>query len=252
MKTLTTLVIAIAVCIAVSAAAAAQTPSSAADVLGKWELVFNTQQGAVPSTLILKKDGDKIVGTIASQMGEANVEAEAKSKDVTVWFNFQGQQGLMAITMNGTLNGDSIKGTFSIGGSQGGDWEGTRAKDAGAATATTAKEPSKDAPKDAKVDVTGTWAMTLQLDTITATPSVTFKQDGEKLTGDYVSQAYGKFPLTGSVKGSDVTWSVTLNIDGNSITGTYTGSVQADGSMKGSVNIGDQLSGTFTARRKSS
>src|SRR5262245_10544680 len=102
MKTLTTFVI--AACFALPAGAAAQTPSPAADILGKWELVFNTQQGAIPSTLTLKKDGDKIVGTIASHMGEANVEAEAKTKDVTVWFNFQGQQGLMAITMNGTLN----------------------------------------------------------------------------------------------------------------------------------------------------
>jgi hypothetical protein len=246
MKTLTTLII--AACFALPAAAASQTAAPAADVLGKWDVVFNTQQGAIPSTLTLKKDGDKIVGTIASQMGETNVEAEVKSKDLSVWFNFQGQQGMMAITMNGTVTGDAVKGTFSVGGTQTGDFEGTRAKDSAAAT--TATDAPKDPPKDAKVDLTGAWAVTLQLDTITATPSVTLKQDGEKLTGDYVSQQYGKFPLTGSVKGSDVTWSVTLNIEGNAITGTYTGAVQADGSIKGSVNIGDQMSGTFTATRK--
>ena len=250
MKTLTTLVI--SACFALPAAAAAQTAASAAEVLGKWDVVFNTQQGAIPSTLTLKKDGDKIVGTIASQMGETTVEAEVKSKDLSVWFNFQGQQGMMAITMNGTVNGDAVKGTFSVGGTQSGDWEGTRAKDPAAATTAkdAPKDTAKDSPKDAKVDLTGEWAVTLQLDSITATPSVTLKQDGEKLTGDYVSQQYGKFPLTGSVKGSDVVWSVTLNIEGNAVTGTYTGTVQPDGSIKGSVNIAEQMSGTFTATRK--
>ena len=35
---------------------------------------------AIPSQLKLKKDGDKIVGTISSQMGESPVEAEVKGR----------------------------------------------------------------------------------------------------------------------------------------------------------------------------
>ena len=32
--------------------------------------------------------------------------------------------------------------------------------------------------------------------------SMTLKQDGDKLSGEYVSQQYGKFPLTGTVTGT--------------------------------------------------
>jgi len=53
----------------------------------------------------------------------------------------------------------------------------------------------------AKVDVTGTWAFEVQTEAGTGTPQVTFKQDGEKLTGVYSSQLLGELELTGSVKG---------------------------------------------------
>ena len=92
--------------------------------------------------------------------------------------------------------------------------------------------------------------MSVQLDTITATPSVNLRQDGEKLTGDYTSQQYGKYPLTGTVKGSDVTFSVTMTIEGNSITATYTGKVRPDGSIGGSADVGGVMSGTFSATRR--
>ena len=37
----------------------------------------------------------------------------------------------------------------------------------------------------AKVDLTGTWTFTIMSDAGVGTPTVTFKQDGEKLTGHY-------------------------------------------------------------------
>jgi hypothetical protein len=92
--------------------------------------------------------------------------------------------------------------------------------------------------------------MTLALDQVNATPSMTLKQDGEKLTGEYTSQQYGKFPLTGTVKGSDVNFSVTMTIEGNGITAAYAGKVQPDGSITGSVDIGGMMSGSFTATKK--
>src|SRR5262249_1334603 len=143
--------------------------------------------------------------------------------------------------------GDSAKGTMTAGGSPAGDWTATRGKDA--KEPKESKDPSSPSTPSAS-SVTGAWSMTLQLDQVNATPSVTFKQDGEKLTGDYVSQQYGKFPLTGTVKGNDVNFSVTLNIEGNSIVGTYAGKIQTDGTISGAVDIGGMMSGTFTAGRE--
>jgi hypothetical protein len=245
MKILTAFVLAAS--LAVPAAAAAQS-SSPADPAGTWNASFSTQNGVVPATLKLQKSGDKMTGTIASDQGQTEVEAQVKDKTLTVWFNFPANGNVIPIEMTGTLDGDSVKGSFTAGGSPAGDWTATRAKDTKDAKDT--KEPAKPAPSG-NANLAGDWNVTLQLDAITATPSLTLKQDGDKLTGEYVSQMYGKAPVAGSVKGSEVTFTVSLSVEGNAVTAVYTGAVQADGSLKGSVDIGGgQMAGTFTAVKK--
>jgi hypothetical protein len=235
--------------------AAAQSTStttlgSAADVTGTWDASVTTAQGqTIPSQVKLKKEGDKIVGTLSSQMGEAPVTAEVKGKDLTIWFNFQGQNGPMAIELAGTVNGDAIKGTMAVGGQPTGEWTATRAKDA--KDAKDGKEPAKEQPAAAgKSDLSGTYNVTVELPNMTANPTVVLKQDGDKLSGDYVSAQYGKFPVTGTIKGSDLSFSFPMNVEGNALNVTYAGTVDKDGTLKGSVTYGDMMSGTFSAVRK--
>ena len=85
---------------------------------------------------------------------------------------------------------------------------------------------------------------------MTATPALSLKQDGEKLTGEYVSAQYGKSPLKGTVKGAEVTFTFTMSVEGNGIDVTYTGTVDKDGAIAGSVNYGDAMTGRFTATKK--
>jgi hypothetical protein len=238
---------AIAACLAVPAAAAAQTPAPSADAVGTWSASFNTdQQGVIPATIKLQKTGDKITGTIGTQDGESPLEAEVKGKALTVWFNYNANGQPIPIEMVGTIDGDSAKGTMTAGGSPAGTWTAKRE----------AKEPAKDA-KDAKgpaksgnADLSGAWNVSLQLDTITATPSMTLKQAGGKLTGEYVSQQYGKFPLTGDVTGTAVTFNVSMNIEGNALTAAYSGVIQPDGTLKGTVDIGGAMQGSFSATKQ--
>jgi hypothetical protein len=245
MKAITSLVF--AACLALSTAAFAQAPASATDPVGTWNASFNTQQGVIPATLKLQKSGDKLTGTIGSQEGESPVEAEIKGKTLTVWFNYSANGQPIPVEMTGTVDGDSAKGTMTASGSPAGDWTATRAKDTKDAKDT--KEP-KDTKASGSSDVSGTWNATLQLDTITATPAFTLKQDGTKLTGEYVSQQYGKFPLTGEVTGTAVTFTVSMNIEGNALNAVYTGVLQADGSLKGTVDIGGAMGGSFSATKK--
>jgi hypothetical protein len=253
MKTLSTL--ALLACLAAPAAAqttttttSTTTTAAAVDVLGTWDATVTTAQGqAIPSQIKLKKDGAKLVGTIGSQMGEVPIEAEVKDKTLTIWFNFQGQGGQpTAIELSGTVDGDTVKGTMAVGGQQGGAFVATRAKDA---TATAAPAPAAQ-PAAAKIDLTGNWSITIELPNMTATPTMVLKQEGEKLTGEYVSAQYGKFPVAGTVKGSDVAFSFAMAVEGNSMTVTYAATVDKDGGLKGSVNYGDMMSGTFSASRK--
>lgn len=248
MKTIASLVL--AACFAVPAAAAAQA-TSAPDALGTWNVTYNTQNGAQSATLKLEKSGDKITGTIASDMGQTPVEAQVKDKTLSVWFTFAANGNNIPIEMTGALDGDSVKGSLVAAGNPVGDWSATRAKETKVTKETKdTKEPTKEAPSG-NAHLAGDWNVTLQLDTITATPSLTLKQDGDKLTGEYTSQQYGKFPVTGTVKGTEMTFSIAMSIEGNAINAVYTGVVQADGSLKGSVDLaGGAMAGSFTAVKK--
>jgi len=98
------------------------------------------------------------------------------------------------------------------------------------------------------VNVTGDWAFTVNTDQGAGTPTLTFKQDGEKLTGKYNGQL-GAADLTGTVKGSAIHFTFTLDIQGQQAPVTYDGTVEKD-TMKGTMNIGGMVNGTFTGTKK--
>ena len=223
---------------------ALQSPAAApANGLGTWDLTFQTDQGPIQAQLVLAKDGDTITGSITSQQaGTIPVEAQVDGKTLKVWFNYPGQDGAMPVQMTGAIDGDNVKGSFTLSGDPGGTFAGAREKDA-------AQPPAGPAtPQSASL--TGAWTVSLQLDSMSATPTLALKQDGEKLSGDYTSEQYGKFPVTGTVRGSDVTITFSMNIQGTSVDVTYKGTIQTDGSLKGTAAYGDMMSGTFTATKK--
>jgi hypothetical protein len=230
-----------------SSGQAASTSSGQADALGLWNATFTTQNGQIPATIKLEKTGEKITGTIASQMGESALTAEVTGKAVAIWFTMQGQNGAIPIELSGTVDGDTFKGTASAGGSQAGDFIATRDKTAKPAAPATAKPDTPAAPT---ASLTGNWNLSIELPNMTATPSMVLKQDGEKLSGEYVSQQYGKYAITGTIKGADVSFWFGMNVEGTALNVTYTGKVDKDGAIAGTVNYGDMMNGTFTATKQ--
>jgi len=97
-------------------------------------------------------------------------------------------------------------------------------------------------------NVTGVWAFTVTTDQGGGTPTITFKQDGEKLTGKYEGQL-GNADLTGTVKGSAITFAFTVDVQGQQAPVTYKGTVEKN-TMKGPLDIGGMVNGTFTATKK--
>jgi hypothetical protein len=221
--------------ILIAGAASAQTP----DAAGTWEVSLNTPNGPVAALLTLKKDGEKLTGSIAGPQGEVAVQGTQKDKAVSVNFSVQTPNGPFAVVMNGNQDGDAIAGTTDFG-----EWSGKRRTGAAAAGATNGA-----AQTDKPADVTGVWAFQLDLGGTTATPTVTFKQDGEKLSGTYSSQVLGEQPLTGTVKGNAINFGFTASFDGNSVKVTYDGTIEKD-TMKGTVTFGDMGGGTFTGKKK--
>jgi hypothetical protein len=95
--------------------------------------------------------------------------------------------------------------------------------------------------------VAGKWNGSLKLESIHSTPSLTFVQDGEKLTGTYQGY-YGASPIEGTVKEKDINFTVTYNIEGSKIQAVFTGTVDGD-SMGGRVEFEGAGSGTWSATR---
>jgi hypothetical protein len=97
-------------------------------------------------------------------------------------------------------------------------------------------------------NVTGEWAFEVQTDQGGGTPTITFKQDGEKLTGKYVGQL-GNADLTGTVKGTAIHFTFTIDVQGQQAPVTYDGTVEKN-TMTGKLDIGGMVNGTFTAKKK--
>lgn len=99
-----------------------------------------------------------------------------------------------------------------------------------------------------EANITGEWAFTVQTDQGGGTPTITFKQDGEKLTGKYNGQL-GAADLTGTVKGNAVNFTFTIDVQGQMAPVSYAGTVEKT-TMKGTLDIGGMVNGTFTATKK--
>ncbi|MCA1563308.1 MAG: hypothetical protein LC753_09425 [Acidobacteria bacterium] len=229
--------------IAVISAAALAPPALAqtADATGKWSMTLNTPRGPNTVPLVLKKEGETLTGTLTGPQGEElPIAGTQKDTAVSLSFTVQTSDGTIPVMMTGTQDGDAMKGTVDFGGRGTGDWSATRE--------VAAAPPPADSATGTAVNVSGAWALEVNTGAGSGTPTATFTQEGDKLTGQYVGQ-FGEAPLTGTIKGNAITFSVTLTVQGNSATVIYTGTVDAD-TMKGTVQFGDLGEGTFTGKRK--
>jgi len=102
----------------------------------------------------------------------------------------------------------------------------------------------------ASADVAGDWALSVDTEQGTTTPSVTLEQNGSELTGHYSSETLGEADVKGNVNGNEVTFSLSANVQGYPIDVTYTGTVQDDGTLSGQISLGGLGGGTFTGKKR--
>jgi hypothetical protein len=97
-------------------------------------------------------------------------------------------------------------------------------------------------------NVTGEWTFNVTTDQGGGTPTLVFKQEGEKLTGKYTG-TLGAADLTGTVKGNAIHFTFTVDVQGQQAPVTYDGTVEKN-TMKGTLNIAGAINGTFTGTKK--
>jgi hypothetical protein len=74
----------------------------------KWDVTFKTPQGDLPAVVTVRAEGNKVQGTISSQMGEAPFTGTLDGKALKVTFDFATPNGTVPITMTGDVEGDTI------------------------------------------------------------------------------------------------------------------------------------------------
>jgi len=100
----------------------------------------------------------------------------------------------------------------------------------------------------AQAGVSGDWDVTLQTPMGDNTFQVSFKQDGEKLTG-VLKSPMGELPFDGgTMAGSDLKFAFTINAQGASIVITMTGKLDGD-RIAGKADFGGFGEGDWTAKR---
>lgn len=213
----------------------AATAAQATDAAGQWDLSVPTNQGPITVVMVLKKDGEKLTGTLKAMQGEGTGEGTQKGPAIAMTFNATTSQGASVIVLKGTQDGDSMKGTIERDGRAPVEW-------------TAKRSAAKPANSPGAIDVTGTWAFEVQTDAGTGTPTMIFKQDGEKLSGNY-SGLLGEAALAGTLTGKNITFTINANFQGTAITVVYTGTVDGN-TMKGTVKLAEAAEGTFTAKKK--
>ncbi len=102
----------------------------AADINGKWKATMESQMGSMEMNFAFKVDGEKITGTMSSEMmGEQQIsEGVIKGDDVSFAVAMEGPMGAMKITYKGKVAGDEMKLTMQFGDRPGRELTLTRVK----------------------------------------------------------------------------------------------------------------------------
>src|SRR5262245_27913565 len=97
--------------------------------------------------------------------------------------------------------------------------------------------------------VTGDWDVTINSPQGARQIKISFKQEGEKLTGVLKNQR-GEIPLEVAVKGKEIKFKYTVKSQDQDLVFTMTGNVDGD-AMKGDADFGGFAQGDWNAKRAS-
>lgn len=101
---------------------------AAVNVTGVWDMSVETPNGTIDNVATLKQEGEKLTGTLASQMGEIAMEGTVVGNEIKWVLNIDmgGQQ--VAIAFAGKVDGETMAGVFEMGGMGTAAWNAKKRK----------------------------------------------------------------------------------------------------------------------------
>ncbi len=99
-------------------------------------------------------------------------------------------------------------------------------------------------------DLTGRWQLAVVTDNGTGYPILEIRQEGERISGSYTSNAMGNRTITGTVRGDTVSFVLSAGGSGEGMVLTYTARIVTPDSLSGAVDFAGMGGATFTGRRQ--
>jgi len=98
------------------------------NVTGVWDMSVETPNGTIENVATLKQEGEKLTGTLSSQMGEIAMEGTVVGNEIKWVLNIDmgGQQ--VAIAFAGKVEGEAMAGVFEMGGMGTAAWNAKKRK----------------------------------------------------------------------------------------------------------------------------
>ena len=99
-------------------------------------------------------------------------------------------------------------------------------------------------------DLTGRWMLAVVTDNGTGYPVLELKQEGDRVTGTYTSNAMGNRTITGNVRGDTLTFTLSASGAGEGVVLTYTARIVTPDSLNGYVDFAGMGGARFTGQRQ--
>jgi hypothetical protein len=94
---------------------AAIAADQAANVAGSWTMSVQTRRGTMDQAMTIQQDGNTIKGTLQGRRGDTPFQGSVDGNKITFNVTRQTQRGTFTMKYDGTIDGDSMKGTASNG-----------------------------------------------------------------------------------------------------------------------------------------
>jgi hypothetical protein len=100
------------------------------NVTGVWDMSVETPNGTIDNVATLKQDGEKLTGTLSSQMGEIAMEGTVVGNEIKWVLNIDmgGQQVAIAFAGKVEGEGETMAGVFEMGGMGTAAWNAKKRK----------------------------------------------------------------------------------------------------------------------------
>ena len=196
-----------------------------ASLSGTWKMTANGPDGNVYKfDLVIKEDSGKLAGNVVSERGNIPLqEVTAKADELSFIMPYE----IGPINFKLKQTGNALKGLLIIPDGNTGSVEGVKADDTAAVATGNWKVVAKDSEGNES-------RSTLEL-----------KQDGEKLTGQLVTENGDIVPISeGKVTGSEVSFKIMLDDGAIAVTGKIEGNT-----VKGTYKMPSGVTGTYSGTK---